>query len=181
MGQIGWLLGSDPEIQVPNLVSNHLTTGLLKYIHTTGRYASGINLFEKLRTRNIEVSSLLARVYLEGNEQTKAVELMYQAIKELPMDYPLLDVQASFLKHKERYDLALPVASRATVAAPSEFSTWSRLTEIYIALEMWEMALITLNSCPMFTYQDKDAPRMPEPARVFLPLLPESRLDELEN
>jgi Chs5-Arf1p-binding protein BUD7/BCH1 len=43
----GWQLGSDPEIQVPNLVSNHLTTGLLKYIHTTGRYASGINLFEK--------------------------------------------------------------------------------------------------------------------------------------
>src|SRR5207248_3538383 len=63
---------------------------------------------------------------------------------------------------------------------PSEFGTWARLAEIYVGLEQWELALLTLNSCPMFTYQDKDAPRMPEPARVALPILPESRLDEID-
>ncbi|KAF1974787.1 chaps-domain-containing protein [Bimuria novae-zelandiae CBS 107.79] len=175
----GWQLGSDPEIQVPNLVSNHLTTGLLHYIHTTGRYASGINLFEKLRTKDPEISSLLARVYIEADEEVKAVQLLHEAIQELPMDYSLLDCQADFCNKKGRGDLALEIAKRSVVSAPSEFGTWARLAEIYVSLEQWDLALLTLNSCPMFTYQDKDAPRMPEPQRVFLPIMPEAVCDEI--
>ncbi|KAJ4305464.1 bud site selection protein [Kalmusia sp. IMI 367209] len=175
----GWQLGSDPEIQVPNLVSNHLTTGLLSYIHTTGRYTSGINLFEKLRTKDPEISSLLARVYIEADEEVKAVQLLHEAIEELPMDYSLLDCQAEFCNKKGRGDLALEIAKRSVVSAPSEFGTWARLAEIYVSLEQWDLALLTLNSCPMFTYQDKDAPRMPEPQRVFLPILPEAICDEI--
>jgi len=177
----GWQLGSDPEIQVPNLVSNHLTTGLLRYIKTTGRYASGINLFEKLRTRDAEVSSLLAQVYVAGDEEVQAVQLLHEAIEELPMDYSLLDCQANFVNHKGRPDIALEIAKRGVVSAPSEFSTWARLAEIYISLEQWDMALLTLNSCPMFTYQDKDAPRLPEPARISLPLAPETMCDEIDD
>ncbi|KAI4959018.1 hypothetical protein J4E86_002738 [Alternaria arbusti] len=177
----GWQLGSDPEIQVPNLVSNHLTTGLLDYIHTTGRYTSGINLFEKLRTRDPEISSLLARVYIEADEEVQAVQLLHEAIQELPMDYSLLDCQAEFCNKKGRGDLALEIAKRSVVSAPSEFGTWARLAEIYVSLEQWDMALLTLNSCPMFTYQDKDAPRMPEPQRVFLPVMPEAMCDEIED
>lgn len=175
----GWQLGSDPEIQVPNLVSNHLTTGLLNYIHTTGRYTSGINLFEKLRTKDPEISSLLARVYIEADEEVKAVQLLHEAIQELPMDYSLLDCQADFCNKKGRGDLALEIAKRGVVSAPSEFGTWARLAEIYVSLEQWDLALLTLNSCPMFTYQDKDAPRMPEPQRVFLPIMPEAICDEI--
>ena len=177
----GWQLGSDPEIQVPNLVSNHLTTGLLKYIHTTGRYTSGINLFEKLRNRNPEISSLLAKVLIAGDEEVRAIQLLKEAIEELPMDYCLLDCQASFLQRKGNLDWALPLAQRAVVAAPSEFATWARLAEIYVGLEKWDLALLTLNSCPMFTYQDKDSPRMPEPARVNLPLLPDTNYDEINE
>jgi hypothetical protein len=33
----------------------------------------------------------------------------------------------------------------------------------------------------MFTYQDKDAPRMPEPQKVFLPIMPEALCDEIED
>jgi tetratricopeptide (TPR) repeat protein len=177
----GWQLGSDPEIQVPNLVSNHLTTGLLDYIHTTGRYTSGINLFEKLRTRDPEISSLLARVYIAGDEEVKAVQLLHEAIQELPMDYSLLDCQADFCNKKGRSDLALDIARRSVVSAPSEFGTWARLAEVYVSQENWDLALLTLNSCPMFTYQDKDAPRMPEPQRVFLPIMPEAMCDEIED
>lgn len=177
----GWQLGSDPEIQVPNLVSNHLTTGLLNYIHTTGRYTSGINLFEKLRTRDPEISSLLARVYIEADEEVQAVQLLHEAIQELPMDYSLLDCQAEFCNKKGRGDLALEIAKRSVVSAPSEFGTWARLAEIYVSLEQWDLALLTLNSCPMFTYQDKDAPRMPEPQKVFLPIMPEAMCDEIED
>jgi tetratricopeptide (TPR) repeat protein len=158
-----------------------LTTGLLNYIHTTGRYTSGINLFEKLRTRDPEISSLLARVYIEADEEVKAVTLLHEAIQELPMDYSLLDCQAEFCNKKGRGDLALEIAKRSVVSAPSEFGTWARLAEIYVSLEQWDFALLTLNSCPMFTYQDKDAPRMPEPQRVFLPVMPEAMCDEIED
>lgn len=188
----GWQLGSDSVVQVPNNVSNHLTTGLLKYFHTTGRFASGINLFEKLRTKNVEVSSLLAKVLFMGNEEVQAVRVLHESVKQSPMDYVMLDTQAEFLMKKalnpnqeelkqERLRMALGCADRSTVAAPSEFGTWARLAEVYVAMEDWENALTTLNSCPMFTYQDKDAPIMPDPKEIYLPTLPETRLDEIDS
>ncbi|KAJ8129139.1 hypothetical protein O1611_g4492 [Lasiodiplodia mahajangana] len=188
----GWQLGSDSVVQVPNNVSNHLTSGLLKYFHTTGRFTSAINLFEKLRTQNVEVSSLLAKVLFMGNEEVQGVRVLYQALKESPMDYVMLDSQAEFLIKKattaetpvqkeERLKMALGCADRSTIAAPSEFGTWARLAQVYVALEDWENALTILNSCPMFTYQDKDAPIMPEPKEVYLPTLPETRLDEIDS
>lgn len=183
-------MGSDSIVQVPNNVSNHLTSGLLKYFYTTGRFASGINLFEKLRTRNVEVSSLLAKVLFMGNEEVQAVRVLHESIKQSPMDYVMLDTQAEFLMKKaldtqnlkqDRLKMALGCADRSTVAAPSEFSTWARLARVYVAMEDWENALTTLNSCPMFTYQDKDAPNMPEPKEIHLPTLPETRLDEIDS
>ena len=174
-------MGSESEIQVPNLVSNHLTTGILTYIRTTGRYVSGINLFEKLRVKEPEISSLLARVYLTADEEVKAVRLLYEEMQQLPMDYSLLDCQADYCNSKGRPDLAVEVAKRGVISAPSEFGTWARLAEIYINLEQWDLALLTLNSCPMFTYQDKDSPRMPEPYRVSLPVMPESICDEVDD
>ncbi|KAF8429495.1 Chs5p-Arf1p-binding proteins-domain-containing protein [Tirmania nivea] len=177
----GWQLGSDPDIQVPNVVSNHLTNGLLHYIHTTGRFASGVNLFEKLRSKEPEVASLLAKVYLDGDEEVKAVSLLYDTIKILPMDAACLDVQAQFCMSKGRDDLALECAKRAVNSAPSEFITWARLAEVYVALEQWELALLTINSCPMFTNQDTDRPKMPQPGRMHLPILTEAVLDELSE
>ncbi|KAI0206518.1 chaps-domain-containing protein [Astrocystis sublimbata] len=188
----GWQLGSDSVVQVPNNVSNHLTAGLLKYFHTTGRFTSARNLFEKLRSQNVEVSSLLAKVLFMGNEEVQGVRALHSALKESPMDYVMLDAQAEFLIKKamtsedpalkeERLKMALGCADRSTVAAPSEFGTWARLAQVYVALEDWENALTILNSCPMFTYQDKDAPLMPEPKEVNLPILPETRLDEIDS
>ncbi|KAL4765408.1 ChAPs family protein [Aspergillus foveolatus] len=178
---LGRQLSSDPETQVPNTVSNHLTAGLLKYIQTTGRYASGINLFEKLRTRDVEVSSLLAQVFRMADEEVQAVRLMYDALQDVPMDYALLDCQSAFCASKGEGEMALECAKRAVTAAPSEFSTWARLAEVYVSLEKWDLALLTLNSCPMFTYQDKDTPRMPQPSRIMLPILAESMLDEIDE
>lgn len=166
---------------MPNTVSNHLTSGLLKYIQTTGRYTSGINLFEKLRTRDVEVSSLLARVLIMADEEVQAVRLIFDALQDVPMDYALLDCQAAFCQSKGEGEMALECAKRAVTAAPSEFSTWARLAEVYVGLEQWDLALLTLNSCPMFTYQDKDTPRMPQPTRIMLPILAESMLEEIDE
>lgn len=111
---------------------------------------------------------------------------------DTPMDYMMLDVQAEYLIHKAQkattaeqkhsiLQMALGCADRATVAAPSEFGTWARLAQVYVAMEDWENALTILNSCPMFTYQDKDAPLMPEPKDVFMPIMNETRLDDIDS
>lgn len=97
------------------------------------------------------------------------------------MDYALLDCQAAFCSDKGEGEMALECAKRAVTAAPSEFSTWAQLAEVYVGLEKWDLALLTLNSCPMFTYQDRDTPRMPQPSRIMLPILAESILDEIDE
>ena len=60
----GWQVGSDPEIQVATVVSNHLTAGIMKYFGDSGRYQQPANLFEKLSVREPEISSLLAKSYI---------------------------------------------------------------------------------------------------------------------
>ena len=127
------------------------------------------------------MSSLLARVLISADEEVQAVKLLHDAISQLPMDYSLLDCQSAFCQSKGELDWALDCAKRSVTAAPSEFGTWAKLAEIYVGLEQWDLALLTLNSCPMFTYQDKYTPRMPEPQRVVLPVMPESMLDEIDE
>ena len=116
-----------------------------------------------------------------ADEEVQAVRLMYDALQDVPMDYALLDCQASFCQTKGEGQMALECAKRAVTAAPSEFTTWARLAEVYVGMEQWDLALLTLNSCPMFTYQDKDTPRMPQPSRIMLPILSESMLDEIDE
>lgn len=64
----GWQLGSEPEVQVATVVSNHLTTGLMKYFGDSARYGPLINLFEKLVVKEGEVACLLAQSYLGMSE-----------------------------------------------------------------------------------------------------------------
>lgn len=168
----GWQLGSDPEIQVATVVSNHLTNGVLKYFGEAARYEQAVNLFEKLYAREPEVAALVAKAYLGMNEELKAVQIMHAAVQATPHSYALLHVQADFLRSKGRAEWALKLAKQAVNCAPSEFVTWAKLTECYIEVGDWESALFTLNSCPMFTYNERDLHRMPTPARSHLPVKP---------
>ncbi|KAG1815051.1 Chs5p-Arf1p-binding proteins-domain-containing protein [Suillus subaureus] len=153
----GWQVGSDPEIQVATVVSNHLTAGVMKYFSDSGRCQPAANLFEKLAAREPEIASLLARSYIGMNEEVKAVQIMSAAMKHTPHSYTLLHVQSDFLRSKGRPDWALKLAREAVNCAPSEFVTWEKLTELYIDIKDYESALLTLNSCPMFTFNGRDA------------------------
>ncbi|KAJ7443498.1 Chs5p-Arf1p-binding proteins-domain-containing protein [Mycena galericulata] len=159
----GWQVGSDPEIQVASVTTNHLTVGLLKYFGASGRYQQAANLFEKIAAREPEVSSLLARAYLGMNEEVKVLQIMSAALHGAPgrpASYMLLHGLANW---------ALKLARQAVNAAPSEFVTWEKLPEVYVELGMFESALLTLNSCPMFTFNGRDAHRQLTASRVHLP------------
>ncbi|KAI0790518.1 chaps-domain-containing protein [Abortiporus biennis] len=165
----GWQVGSDPEIQVATVVSNHLTNAIMKYFGDSGRFQHAANLFEKLSAREPEVSSLLAKSYVGMNEEVKAVQIMSAAMKETPQSYTLLHVQCDFLRSKGNFEWALKLAKQAVNCAPSEFVTWEKLTEVYLELGQFESALLTLNSCPMFTYNGRDAHRQLPASRIHLP------------
>ncbi|KAF8340855.1 Chs5p-Arf1p-binding proteins-domain-containing protein [Amanita rubescens] len=165
----GWQVGSDPEIQVATVVSNHLTAGTLKYFGDSGRWQQAANLFEKLTAKEPEVASLLAKSYIGMNEEVKAVQIMSSAIKQTPQSYTLLHVQCDFLRFKGKDEWALKLAKQAVNCAPSEFVTWEKLTELYIELGQYESALLTLNSCPMFTFNGRDAHRVLPSTKVHLP------------
>ncbi|KAN0085746.1 ChAPs (Chs5p-Arf1p-binding proteins) domain containing protein [Tylopilus felleus] len=181
----GWQVGSDPEIQVATVVSNHLTAGVIKYFGASGRYQQAANLFEKLAVKEPEVASLLAKSYIGMNEEVKAVQIMSAAMQHTPHSYTLLHVQSDFLRSKGESAWALKLAREAVNCAPSEFVTWEKLTELYIDTKDYESALLTLNSCPMFTYNGKDVHRPIPTSRVHLPfkrqiieILPEKQKTE---
>lgn len=64
----GWQLGSEPEIQVATVVSNHLASGIMKYFGDAFRFGPAVNLFEKLVVKEGEVACLLAQSYLGMSE-----------------------------------------------------------------------------------------------------------------
>jgi hypothetical protein len=98
------------------------------------------------------------------------VKSLNAALAALPQSYPMLHVQCDFLLSKSRPDWACKIAQQAVNSAPSEFVTWAKLTECYIELGQFNSALLTLNSCPMFTFNERDLHRMPTPARTHLPI-----------
>jgi hypothetical protein len=67
---------------------------------------------------------------------------------------------------------AYKLAKQAVNCAPSEFVTWAKLTEVNIEMKRYDEALRTLNSCVMFTYNERDLHRMPTPQRTHLPIKP---------
>lgn len=107
---------------------------------------------------------------LTPDEEIKAVQVMNAALKAVPTSYPVLLTQVDFLMSKGKAEWARQVAQQAVNSAPSEFMTWAKLSETHIALGEYDKALLTLNSCPMFTFNERDLHRMPTPARTHLPV-----------
>ncbi|TPX37621.1 hypothetical protein SmJEL517_g00625 [Synchytrium microbalum] len=170
---IGWQLGTEAEVQVATYFSNHLTNGIMKYFGQANRLGEAAKFLEPLYKKDPEVGAVLAKSLLGTDEEIKAVQTMHEALSKNPLSYGLLLVQIEFLKGKKKFEWALKLAKLAVTYAPSEFVTWSKLTEIYIELGQYESALLALNSCPMFTYVERDSQRMPSPARTHLPLKPD--------
>lgn len=105
-----------------------------------------------------------------ADEEVKAVRVLQSAIQNHPQSYALLHVQCDFLLSKGKTEWALKLAKQAVNCAPSEFVTWAKLTEVNMGLGRYTDALLTLNSCPMFTYAERDLHRMPTPAKSHLPI-----------
>lgn len=192
----GWMLGSNAETQVATSARNFLVDGIRSYFGGEGRHgdlakeilaplaysplggqpsrnsisSTSRSSLDGFRGVDPEVAALLAESYLESDEEVQAARVMHQALKVKPSCFPLLSVQAEFLRRKGCLDAALSVARMAVKYAPNEFQAWTRLTQIYIEREDFHNALLTLNTCPMYTFFDQDYPRVPTPRRINFPV-----------
>ncbi|KAJ3027208.1 UNVERIFIED_CONTAM: hypothetical protein HDU68_004258 [Siphonaria sp. JEL0065] len=175
----GWQLGTNPEVQIATPFSNHLTNGILKYFRDSGRLNQAAKFFEPLIAKDPVVGAVLASSYFGNDNEVKGVKVLYESLKKNPSSYGLLLTQVDFLIGKNKLDMAANLAKMAVVSAPSEYVTWAKLTEVYIKMGDFESALLALNSCPMFSYCERDAHRMPVPARIHLPLRPDPKPEEL--
>lgn len=167
---IGPLAGACSEIQVPTLVSNYLVDAFMVFMRITRLYSRGLEIVRRLQEEYPEVVSLVARLQLLMSEEVESVKTMVKGLEENGRDADLLSIEAEFLLSKNREDMALGCATRAVNSAPSESKLWTELVEVYIRQKDWENALLTLNSCPMFTNHEHDQHRMPTPAKSHYPL-----------
>ena len=68
---------------------------------------------------------------------------MAAAIRENPQSYTLLHAQCDLMRAKGKVDWALQLAKQAVNCAPSEFSTWAKLTELYNELGKYDSVCAT--------------------------------------
>ncbi|KAG2176386.1 hypothetical protein INT43_005620 [Umbelopsis isabellina] len=179
----GWMLGSDPEVQTSTVAKNHLSDALMKFFAYGANNEPLIDLLERLYGNDPEVGALLAKAYINSDQEVKAVHLLYKTLQIAPTKYTVLHTQIDFLLEKHAFEQALKLAKFSVKSMPSEFLTWSKLALVYIELGEFKTALLALNSCPMFTYSERDQHRMIPPARTHLPIkqsLLESNLLEPE-
>ncbi len=118
------------------MVTNHLTAAIMKYFTDSYRLSRAAEFFERLISREPEISSLLARCYIGMSESARwclcastdsgrrgdpAVKIMHQALQDNPLSYPTLHAQCDFLLSKGKPEWARQIAQQAVNAAPSEF------------------------------------------------------------
>ena len=157
----GEKLGCNEDVQVPSRLNNYLVDSFLKCVELTGCFDEAMEVLQRLYKLYPEVAALIAKVLFLSNQELEAVKFIHDklsnsnSVAEIPGASHLLLLQSEYCLEKSRADLALPLAVRAVESSPSMFAPWAHLVNIYIALNKFEDALLTLNACPMVTHKDK--------------------------
>lgn len=124
---IGWLLGSDPEVQTATVVKNHLSDALMKFFSYNFQFEPLLDLLERLYGKDPEIGALLAKAYIESSQydktyicasmathsstklitvihfadqEIKAVHLLYKTLQIAPTKYTVLHAQVDYLLSK---------------------------------------------------------------------------------
>lgn len=172
-------VGVRPEIQYPSLCQNFLVDGLFKFVELTGMYDEALEILREIAQTEPEVNVLVAELLFKRKSEIDAVKELTRSVGENPRDANLLCLESKFCLKKNRLDLALDCAVLAVNAAPSEYEPWAQLAEVYIKRGDYEQALLTINSCPMFSFRDIDNVRTPEPAKLHYPLPQDGVIEDL--
>ncbi|KAJ1919602.1 bud site selection protein [Mycoemilia scoparia] len=155
----GWILGSSSEVQTATFSQNFFAEAMVEYFMSARRFSSMAKFFAPLAKIEPEVGVLEAEALFKKDEEVKAIQVLNEVWKKRQLCFPILQTQSKFLTNKGYYDEALTLAQHGVRCASSEFNAWLNLTDAYMESDNLKEALLTLNSCPMFTYTPKEMPR----------------------
>ncbi|GMM36057.1 Bch2 protein [Saccharomycopsis crataegensis] len=159
----GFLTGASELNQGADFIHNYLIDTLLKILKISDLYKYTISLIEPLVEINFNYHMVLVQLLIE--ERSDELRL----IKELKRgvvfyndaanknfggknygDFYLL-AQSRLMAEKQQLDSALYLAIKAIEKNPTEFLNWTNLLETYITQKDVHNALLTLNSCPVYS------------------------------
>lgn len=183
-------------LTLPTLASNSLVDGFLKYVQLTGAVEPALKCLERLQhpdnppSVETAVLTIKAKLLLQSNQEVRAVQVMRYALQNpnnLPHASLILDLQANFCMTKGKLNWALACAQKAVSSEPTDFAAWNTLVKTYTQLGMYEMALVTLNACPIDTAAVTttsmakfiEVPEILKPAKEFYPVPDTGMLQEV--
>lgn len=172
-------VGASYLVQSPSLECNFMVDTFLKVLEVTGEFKLAEQCLERLAKYHSAAKTLLAKVLIMSEKEIDAVKTMVAGVKSDPRDAQMLALEAEFCLKKGRLDLAHDSGLRSVAAAPVEFFSWDVLTQVYIAEENYEQALLTLNSAPLQQSAPMDTIRMPLAKKIHSPLPTDGVIDEV--
>ncbi|AGO13235.1 AaceriAFR088Wp [[Ashbya] aceris (nom. inval.)] len=147
-------------------VQNYLVETLLRFLSITpGLYDYAIKCLQQLidsDPKNEFIYRLMqAKVAMGSNSnELEAVRLLNSTAarflpdiavlhrRDLDNTIDLLNAQVEFLLQRKDYELALPLAQKATSLVHDNFLSWQQLAKCYSGLEQYENALLAINCMP---------------------------------
>lgn len=187
----GEKLGCNELVQVPSLLDNYLIDTFFKFVELTNCFDLALETLNDLYKTYPEVSVLIAKTLFMANKEIDAIKFIHEKlsasnINSTPGSSRLLLLQSQYCIRKNRLDLALPLAIKSVELSPSLFEPWENLVLIYISLNKFDDALLTLNACPMVTHKDKyilkrSTPKTPSNSDLHLPLSQDVFLNGITN
>lgn len=175
---MGVKTNSSDYYNLTTVANNHLIDSILKLLSITHLYDLAIEELDKINSNGIYNVILIKFLVLKG-DHSKAFNIMYEHLKKLPNDGWMLNEQVQLLLIKNRPDLALTPAQKCIIALPTECSSWFNLCKVYILKKDFKMALLTLNSSPMYLNKKKDIFKALEPKKFELPEPTEGKIDSI--
>lgn len=149
----GWMLGSHTGDSVPQgSVDNNLSRIVFEYFRKTNSFEKAVLFFSEIDFVDPEITTFIAPNLISRNDDISTVEILCSSLLKSPLkSAPLLKAQAKFLwDHKKNFDLALDLLNLAIEIAPADTDIWLDLAELYGERSEYDLALETLNLCPMF-------------------------------
>lgn len=183
----------------PTLACNNLVDGFLKYVQlSNSAFGPAMAALDALLvaaqqsedpgTATTAVLTIKAKLLLQNNQEVTAIRTICEALsgtyKESSASH-LLDLQAGYCMAKGKYSWALACAMKAVKCEPTEFKSWATMVKIYTHMNEYEMALVTLNACPVestaASTKTMDFTYTPLPKSQYYPAPSSDLLEELWN
>lgn len=156
----GFLTGCSELYQGPDFIHNYLVDTLLKILKISDLYEYAIKLVEECISYNFDYHLILVELIIAS--KTNEIRLVRELKNGLDfystnrpgtknyIDYYLLE-QSKLMTQKHNFNSALYLATKAIETNPTEFINWTNLLETYITKNDVQNALLTLNSCPVYS------------------------------